>query len=220
MSVSNITHPSRRQNEDCRPRLLVLKVTDGHTKALAIESEAIPSISANCSPGAKIRLLGDIVVQHGKILLNPSNFEFLGGEVDHLLEAWKANLNAQRVRKLGFKVAANESGEGPPKFELKLEDSKSSKSVGPKINNDMKKTKAEAGNISKTKNVDNSEQKFKQFSALSSDASAKASSDTTKSKSHEYHAKSQETRPNLSKNEPRDQGESIKKDNSYSKQGL
>ena len=44
-----------------------------------------------------MKITGAITVKRGKILLNNSNFTFLGGQVDQLLEVWQANLNAVKV---------------------------------------------------------------------------------------------------------------------------
>lgn len=44
VSVTNITQPSRRQAEDSQPRVLQVRLTDGHVKCVGIEREQINSI--------------------------------------------------------------------------------------------------------------------------------------------------------------------------------
>jgi hypothetical protein len=40
-------------------------------------------------PGTKIRLIRDVKLWNGFILLDGKNFQFLGGEVPDLIEEWK-----------------------------------------------------------------------------------------------------------------------------------
>ena len=80
-----------------KPRMLLIKLSDGYTKATALELDSISGIHANCPPGTKVKISGPITVKRGKILLNNSNFTYLGGQVDQLLEVWQANLNAVKV---------------------------------------------------------------------------------------------------------------------------
>ena len=62
-------------------------------------------------------------VRNGKILLTTANLQYLGGEVSQLLEAYKANIYAQNLRKLGL-VGDKISNSTPPKFELNLSSSR------------------------------------------------------------------------------------------------
>ena len=77
-SVANVAQPLRRQLEDIRPRMLLIKLSDGVLKASAVEIESVTGIKANCPPGTKVKLTGKILVRKGKILLNSSNFQYLG----------------------------------------------------------------------------------------------------------------------------------------------
>lgn len=116
-SVANITQPAKRQNEDNKPRLLRIKVTDGHVSATAIEYESIPALSAHTVPGTKLLLQGNIRVVNGKILLTRDNCRVLGGRVDHLYEAWQANRSTYNQRKKNKDKSSGGDG-APPKFEI------------------------------------------------------------------------------------------------------
>jgi hypothetical protein len=122
-SVANISQPAKRQHEDSNPRLLLIKLTDGHTSAYAMEYEAISTLSTKLPPGTKIKLSGETKVCHGKLLLTPSNVSVLGGCVDHLLRAWQTNRQTQISRnKKGSKGSERqEDGDTPPDFEMKID---------------------------------------------------------------------------------------------------
>lgn len=50
--------------------------------------------SLNTPPGTKVKLLGNVPVKNGILLLDDSKIAVLGGEVDHMIEKWAL----QRVR--------------------------------------------------------------------------------------------------------------------------
>lgn len=129
VSIGNITQPLRRRDENTQPRLLAIQLSDGTTKVTGIEIEALSDINANTPPGGKILYLGGII-RFGKLLLTPNNFKYIGGVVDHLLEAYQANKIAQKLRSIGIQ---NFRGiEGPPQFEIKLLTTKASGGSKPK----------------------------------------------------------------------------------------
>eukprot|EP01035_Chromulina_nebulosa_P034750 gene34750-46665_t len=125
LSVSNIAQSSKqRSNESALPRLLSIVLTDGHTKVTAIEKEDVKNITSLTPPGTKLLLTACKIIL-GRILLENSNCVFLGGSVQQLLEAWQANLNAQRFRLSvsGGKNKSHSLSVGvalPPQFELSL----------------------------------------------------------------------------------------------------
>ena len=84
VSVGNISQPLKRRNDDSfnniNNRLLSIQVTDGHTKATALELEIIPNIKPSTPPGSKLLYQGGQVIK-GKILLNQNNCLFLDGKV-------------------------------------------------------------------------------------------------------------------------------------------
>ncbi len=132
ISVTNIAQPTRRQDQDSFPRLLCIKMTDGYTKAIAIEYEAIKGISAaNTYPGSKILLnppnknnnnKNPIPIRNGKILLTSKDFVFIGGHVESLYDTWQANKTALKLRFLDIKTGnKGKSIDAPPAFEKSIQ---------------------------------------------------------------------------------------------------
>jgi hypothetical protein len=122
-SFSNISQPLKRQQDDAFPRLLQLKLTDGHMTVTGIEFEQITEFN-KLSPGMKLLLSEGTRVYCGKILLTPCCCRVLGGRVDHLFSAWMTNRHTLNQRK---KTPRHESGGGsggenkiPPRFELQI----------------------------------------------------------------------------------------------------
>ena len=59
------------------------------------------------------------IIRFGKLLFTPNNVKYLGGVVNHLLEAYQANKIAQKLRSIGINQKSR-GIEGPPQFEIKL----------------------------------------------------------------------------------------------------
>jgi len=160
ISVGNITQPLRRRDENTQPRMLSIQVSDGTTKVTGIEIEHLPDINANTPPGGKILFSGG-TVRFGKLLFTPQNFKYIGGVVDHLLEAYQANKIVQKLRSIG--INQNFRGlEGPPQFEIKLTGLKtnnqkiasldeSNQGVNKADNNKQKHDNTQKGNKQKNK---------------------------------------------------------------------
>lgn len=123
VKVENITQPLRRRDENTQPRLLAIQVSDGTTKVTGIEIEQLSDINASTPPGGKILFMGGII-RFGKLLFTPNNVKYLGGVVNHLLEAYQANKIAQKLRSIGINQKSR-GIEGPPQFEIKLINMKS-----------------------------------------------------------------------------------------------
>lgn len=87
VALTNIAAPSINQSGGGE-RMLMLRLTDGHSKLVALEYERCPSLSLNTPPGTKIRL-SNVPIRRGKLLLNPSNTTVLGGHVSALVESWR-----------------------------------------------------------------------------------------------------------------------------------
>ena len=199
--IENITQPLRRRDENTQPRLLAIQVSDGTTKVTALEIEQLSDINASTPPGGKILFMGGII-RFGKLLFTPSNVKYLGGVVNHLLEAYNANKIAQKLRIIGINQK-NRGIEGPPRFEIKLINMKSmdvvNKSVPEKkdkINKNSKQDKSKTNNNDKQTNVKdlqieqllpspppkgkkNSNEEFKRVSSASA-----ANSETGKENNH------------------------------------
>eukprot|EP01041_Mallomonas_annulata_P000614 gene614-1187_t len=121
VSVANIAQPFRRQNENSSNRLLVIKLSDGHSKITAVELETLRDISCPLPPGGKILIGPRCRVKNGKLLLTPANCKFLGGNVPQLVAAWTANRDnsSNALRDAKSKTIKAGMG-GPPSFELKI----------------------------------------------------------------------------------------------------
>jgi hypothetical protein len=71
VSCRNIAQPSIRQESSSRPRCLLLHVTDGANKALALEHASVPALSPQkLSPGTKL-VLRNVSFERGFLLLEP-----------------------------------------------------------------------------------------------------------------------------------------------------
>ncbi|KAF4707411.1 hypothetical protein FOZ62_011843 [Perkinsus olseni] len=99
-------------------RVLLLQATDGTQKVSCLEVDRVDTLSAGMPPGTKILLDGSTEVLNGQVLLRPDKVKVLGGTVDRLVEAWKANRLAAESRFGGNAEsrAKDASGDGPPKF--------------------------------------------------------------------------------------------------------
>lgn len=117
-SVCNIGQPSHAQHENSIPCTLLIKVTDGHTKATALCINPIAQLTTNTPPGTKIKIHGGTKYSNGKILLCPSTCTWLGGTVQALIDTWKANRYALNMRKSITSVS--NTGNTPPKFDFHL----------------------------------------------------------------------------------------------------
>lgn len=117
-SICNLSQPSKRQHEDSTPRVMQLKLTDGHMTITAIEFEYIPEFS-KLYPGIKIQLLDGIRLFCGKILLTSKYCRVLGGRVDHLYSAWITNRHTLNQRKKN-RHDGGDDNKSPPKFELQI----------------------------------------------------------------------------------------------------
>ena len=134
VSVTNIAQPTKRQHEDSNPRMLLLKLNDGHTSASAIEFERIPELSTKVAPGTKILIKNSVPICCGKILLSGKSCRVLGGRVDHLFKAWLTNRTALSNRKQKKQESSGER-EDPPEFELNIVASKAKTAKGDKVSN-------------------------------------------------------------------------------------
>lgn len=121
-SITNLSQPSKRQNEECNPRMIQVKVTDGYMTACGIEFEQINDFQ-RLYPGIKLLLLDNTRVFCGKILLTPRNCRILGGRVEHLYSAWLTNRHTLNQRKKNRNGGENNE-KVPPKFELQINNKK------------------------------------------------------------------------------------------------
>ena len=70
--------------------MLLLRVTDGHSKASALELTPHPRLSTDTAPGTKLLFSQQsIPLENGFIIVSPDHVENLGGVVPDLFEQWK-----------------------------------------------------------------------------------------------------------------------------------
>ncbi|KAA0707407.1 Tudor domain-containing protein 3 [Triplophysa tibetana] len=109
--IRNVSAPKDHEESQAAPRLLRVQMTDGHVTCAGLEFKQLSKISLNTPPGTKVKLLGNVPVKNGILLLDDSKIAVLGGEVDHMIEKWalQRSLNKHNRR--------NVSAEGgPPPF--------------------------------------------------------------------------------------------------------
>ncbi|KAM9860644.1 tudor domain-containing protein 3 isoform 1-T2 [Aulostomus maculatus] len=109
--LRNISAPKDNEESQGGPRMLRLQMTDGHTTCVGVEFKHLSKISLNTPPGTKVKLLGELQVKNGFLLLDDSKICVLGGEVDHMVEKWELQ------RSLAKHSRNNIGAEGgPPPF--------------------------------------------------------------------------------------------------------
>ncbi|KAM3625857.1 uncharacterized protein V6R79_018688 [Siganus canaliculatus] len=109
--VRNISAPKDHEESHGAPRMLRLQMTDGHTTCVGLEFKHLSKISLNTPPGTKVKLLGEVEVKNGLLLLDDSKISVLGGEVEHMVEKWALQ------RSLAKHNRSNIGAEGgPPPF--------------------------------------------------------------------------------------------------------
>jgi hypothetical protein len=108
--VRNISAPTDNEASEGAPRMLRVQVTDGKTKAYALEVESMPQLSLDTPPGTKILLQGpSIPVQSGFIVLgHAAGVKVLGGHVGHLVDNWE--LQRSLSRNIRFEGKEKEGG--------------------------------------------------------------------------------------------------------------
>lgn len=106
-NVTIISAPKQNVDSEAAPRMLKVTLTDGKTICHGIEFEHIPKISLVTPPGTKIRLIKDVRLWNGFILLDAKSFQYMGGEVPDLIEEWK-------VQQLLLGHVRSQDQDGPP----------------------------------------------------------------------------------------------------------
>ncbi|GAQ80601.1 hypothetical protein KFL_000570470 [Klebsormidium nitens] len=109
VSIQNVSQPSKVSGgAGTAPRLLRVRLTDGHVTATAIEYQPITSLSPDLPPGTKVALI-DAPIISGVILLAVKNVRVLGGRVPALADSW----DLDRKMKIILKAGAGKSVDGP-----------------------------------------------------------------------------------------------------------
>ncbi|KAF4677208.1 hypothetical protein FOL47_002771 [Perkinsus chesapeaki] len=100
-------------------RVLLLQATDGTQKVSCLEVDKVDALNLGLPPGTKLLLDSTTEVMNGQVLLRPNKVKVLGGTVERLVEAWKANKLAAESRfgSAGESTRARDANsDGPPKF--------------------------------------------------------------------------------------------------------
>eukprot|EP00892_Ulva_mutabilis_P003008 jgi/Ulvmu1/12708/UM095_0012.1 len=89
--------------------VLFCTLDDGRIKgsAVALKAASCP-LSTQTAPGTKL-LIFDAEIEHGLIILDTACIQVLGGRVDNLADAWEAQQNYTRVKRMN-KVEINSMG--------------------------------------------------------------------------------------------------------------
>ncbi|KAI3443833.1 hypothetical protein Pfo_000498 [Paulownia fortunei] len=98
-------------------RLLLLKLTDGHSEITAVEQSHVPSIPEDISPGTKVRLQSKADIYSGILCLNKKVITVLGGVVQSLHDEWQLKRKYLDVTRYALKLSRENASSGPPPFE-------------------------------------------------------------------------------------------------------
>lgn len=120
----DITQPAKFQEdfEGGKWRLLALDLTDGEQKFRALEYGPTKCLGVHLPPGTKVLLWSTaklpVRVQNGFLLLTQDSVEVLGGEVEKLVESWRASKEVEEKRLLWRTegIKKTEKGEGAPQW--------------------------------------------------------------------------------------------------------
>ncbi|EGD81680.1 hypothetical protein PTSG_02394 [Salpingoeca rosetta] len=114
VSVRNIAAPSHDPSNQGAPRMLMVRLTDGHTKATALELQHHPRLSQDTAPGTKIMFPANTIqLDNGFITLTPGTAKVLGGKVTDLYERWKLQRD---MRAAGARLDTTGMRSGRPTF--------------------------------------------------------------------------------------------------------
>mmetsp|Transcript_85120 Transcript_85120/g.214610 ORF Transcript_85120/g.214610 Transcript_85120/m.214610 type:complete len:420 (+) Transcript_85120:103-1362(+) len=106
VKIVDITQPVRFQEdfEGGKWRLLCLDLADGEQKFKAIEYGSAKALGVHLPPGTKLLLWSTaqapLKVQNGHLLLTQDTVEVLGGNVEKLVESWRASKEVEANRML------------------------------------------------------------------------------------------------------------------------
>lgn len=109
--IRNVSAPKDHEESQAAPRMLRVQMTDGHVTCTGLEFKQLSKISLNTPPGTKVKLLGNVQVKNGILLLDDSKIAVLGGEVDHMIEKWELQRSLIKHNRRNV----NAEG-GPPPF--------------------------------------------------------------------------------------------------------
>ncbi|CAG9537723.1 unnamed protein product [Cercopithifilaria johnstoni] len=73
--------------------LIKIQLSDGFSSIQALLFEPIPKLNAETPPGTKLCLVGKIPIENGMLLINGTNCQVLGGNVEKMVEKWNMEKN-------------------------------------------------------------------------------------------------------------------------------
>eukprot|EP00405_Crypthecodinium_cohnii_P009410 CAMPEP_0206436218 /NCGR_PEP_ID=MMETSP0324_2-20121206/10354_1 /ASSEMBLY_ACC=CAM_ASM_000836 /TAXON_ID=2866 /ORGANISM="Crypthecodinium cohnii, Strain Seligo" /LENGTH=374 /DNA_ID=CAMNT_0053903345 /DNA_START=163 /DNA_END=1284 /DNA_ORIENTATION=+ len=106
IKIVDITQPARFQEdfEGGKWRLLNIELTDGEQKFKALEYVSVKNVGVHLPPGTKLLLWSTkeapLKIRNAHLLLTPDTVEVLGGNVEKLVDSWKASKEVETNRLL------------------------------------------------------------------------------------------------------------------------
>ncbi|CAO3593090.1 unnamed protein product [Absidia cylindrospora] len=133
LQIQNIAVPSIQHVE--KPRLLRVVFTDGSNKKKWIGAEIlgqVESISLHTPPGSKFLLTKPIEIREQLLILGPGMLTCLGGQVQEMIQAWKAG--KQFIKRTKGNQTTSQEDLPPPfiPFKIKAGQATKEKSKEPK----------------------------------------------------------------------------------------
>ncbi|ORZ15280.1 hypothetical protein BCR42DRAFT_51007 [Absidia repens] len=119
LQIQNIAVPSIQHVE--KPRLLRVVFTDGSSKKKWIGAEIlgkVESISLHTPPGTKFLLTKPIEIREQLLILGPGMLTCLGGQVQEMIQAWKAG--KQFIKRTKGNQTTSEEDLPPPFIPFKI----------------------------------------------------------------------------------------------------
>jgi len=85
-----VSAPKSNEDSKTAPRMLKLTLTDGKKSCNAIEMSKLEGLSIEKTmPGLKVKLVKDVPVSNGYLLLESGSLSVLGGYVEALAKKWQ-----------------------------------------------------------------------------------------------------------------------------------
>ncbi|MCP9262583.1 hypothetical protein DINM_005948 [Dirofilaria immitis] len=88
----NVSYPKYSEGTH-NDGLIKIQLTDGFSSIHALLFEPIPKLNAGTPPGTKVLLIGKIPIENGMLLINGTNCQVLGGNVEKMVEKWNLEKN-------------------------------------------------------------------------------------------------------------------------------
>lgn len=111
--IRNVSAPKINEESGAAPRMLKMSLTDGKVTCHAIELSKVDGISLDTPPGTKVKLLKDIPISNGYLLLETGSIKVIGGRVEALAGKWEIGQQLAQFSKIRS-TGPQEGAEGGP----------------------------------------------------------------------------------------------------------